>query len=83
MKSLDFSLLLIEGENVGTYLKSNITMTMMSGIFFFATGLSVRDAMHISETLAKSINGKSFIKAVLIENTIFIYWSLIHFKMSL
>ena len=34
MKSLDFSLLLIEGENVGTHLKSNITMTMMSGIFF-------------------------------------------------
>ena len=63
MKSLDFSLLLIEGENVGTYLKSNITMTMMSGIFFFATGLSVRDAMHISETLAKSINGKSFLSA--------------------
>ena len=63
MKSLDFSLPLIEGENVGTYLKSNITMTMMSGIFFFATGLSVRDAMHISETLAKSINGKSFLSA--------------------
>ena len=63
MKSLDLSLLLIEGENVGTYLKSNITMTMMSGIFFFATGLSVRDAMHISETLAKSINGKSFLSA--------------------
>ena len=63
MKSLDFSLLLIEGENVGTYLKSNITMTMMSGIFFFATGLSVRDAMHISETLAKSINGKRFLSA--------------------
>ena len=63
MKSLDFSLLLIEGENVRTYLKSNITMTMMSGIFFFATGLSVRDAMHISETLAKSINGKSFLSA--------------------
>ena len=62
MKSLDFSLLPIEGENVGTYLKSNITLTMMSGIFF-ATGLSVRDAMHISETLAKSINGKSFLSA--------------------
>ena len=60
MKSLDFSLLLIEGENVGIYLKSNITMTMMSGIFS-TTGLSVRDAMHISETLAKSINGKSFL----------------------
>ena len=38
-------------------------MTMMSGIFFFATGLSVRDEMHISETLAKSINGKSFLSA--------------------
>ena len=30
---------------------------------FFATGLSVRVAMHISETLAKSINGKSFLSA--------------------
>ena len=62
MKSLDFSSLLIEGENVGTYLKSNITMTMMSGIFF-ATGLSVRDAMHISETLAKSINRRRCLSA--------------------
>ena len=35
----------------------------MSGICFFATGLSVRVAMHISETLAKSINGKSFLSA--------------------
>ena len=51
MKSLDFSLLLIEGENVGTYLKSDITMTIMSGIFL-ATGLSVRDAMHISANVS-------------------------------
>ena len=35
----------------------------MSGICFFATGLSVRVAMHISETLAKSINGKRFLSA--------------------
>ena len=54
MKSLDFSLLLIEGENVGTYLKS-ITTDDDVWIFFFATGLSVSDAMHISETLAKSL----------------------------
>ena len=63
MKSLDLSLLLIEGENVGTYLKSNITMTMMSGICFLLLACPVRDAMHISETLAKSINGKSFLSA--------------------
>ena len=62
MKSLDFSLLLTEGENVGTYLKS-ITKDDDVWNFFFATGLSVRDAMHISETLAKSINGKSFLSA--------------------
>ena len=56
MKSLDFSLLLIEGENVGTYLKSNITMTMMSGIFFLLQ--ACRSGM-----LAKSINGKGFLSA--------------------
>ena len=62
MKRLDFSLLLIEGENVRTYLKSITTDDDVWNLFF-ATGLSVRDAMHISETLAKSINGKSFLSA--------------------
>ena len=63
MKSLDFSLLLIEGENVGTYLKSNITMTTMSGIFF-ATGLSVRDAMH-TELLFHYVKIKSSLNCFL------------------
>ena len=60
MKSLDLSLLLIEGENVGTYLKSIITMMMMSGIFF-CYSLVGQGCNARSETLAKSINGKRFL----------------------